>query len=39
MILLRQKKSKGAELDDGTAILIEMHMYGLGELKAKTKEL
>ena len=25
-----------AELDDGTAILIEMHMYGLGELKAKT---
>ena len=25
-----------AELDDGTAILIEMHMYGLGELKSKT---
>jgi len=25
-----------AELDDGTAILIEMHMYGLGEIKAKT---
>jgi len=25
-----------AELDDGTAILVEMHMYGLGELKAKT---
>ena len=25
-----------AELDDGTIILIEMHMYGLGELKAKT---
>jgi len=25
-----------AELDDGTAILIEMHLYGLGELKAKT---
>jgi len=25
-----------AELDDGTAILIEMHMYSLGELKAKT---
>jgi len=25
-----------AELDDGTDILIEMHMYGLGELKAKT---
>ena len=25
-----------AELDDGTTILIEMHMYGLGELKAKT---
>ena len=25
-----------AELDDGTAILIEMHMYGIGELKAKT---
>ena len=25
-----------AELDDGTAILIELHMYGLGELKAKT---
>ena len=25
-----------AELDDGTSILIEMHMYGLGELKAKT---
>ena len=24
-----------AELDDGTTILIEMHMYGLGELKAK----
>jgi len=25
-----------AELGDGTTILIEMHMYGLGELKAKT---
>ena len=25
-----------AELDDGTIILIEMHMYGFGELKAKT---
>jgi predicted transposase/invertase (TIGR01784 family) len=25
-----------AELDDGTTILIEMHMYGLGEFKAKT---
>jgi len=25
-----------AELDDGSTILIEMHMYGLGELKAKT---
>ena len=25
-----------AELDDGTNVLIEMHMYGLGELKAKT---
>jgi len=25
-----------AELADGTTILIEMHMYGLGELKAKT---
>ena len=25
-----------AELDDGTSILIETHMYGLGELKAKT---
>ena len=25
-----------AELDDGTTILIEIHMYGLGELKAKT---
>ena len=25
-----------AELDNGTTILIEMHMYGLGELKAKT---
>jgi len=25
-----------AELNDGMAILIEMHMYGLGELKAKT---
>ena len=25
-----------AELYDGTTILIEMHMYGLGELKAKT---
>ena len=25
-----------AELDDATTILIEMHMYGLGELKAKT---
>jgi len=25
-----------AELDDGTTILIEMHMYGMGELKAKT---
>ena len=25
-----------AELDDDTSILIEMHMYGLGELKAKT---
>ena len=25
-----------AELDDGTTILIELHMYGLGELKAKT---
>ena len=25
-----------AQLDDGTAILIEMHMYTLGELKSKT---
>ena len=25
-----------AELDDGTIILIEMHMYGMGELMAKT---
>ena len=25
-----------ADLEDGTTILIEMHMYGLGELKAKT---
>ena len=25
-----------AELENGTTILIEMHMYGLGELKAKT---
>jgi len=25
-----------AEIDDGTTILIELHMYGLGELKAKT---
>lgn len=25
-----------AEVEDGTNILIEMHMYGLGELKAKT---
>jgi len=25
-----------AELDNGSAVLIEMHMYGLGELKAKT---
>jgi len=25
-----------AELDDGTSIIIEIHMYGLGELKAKT---
>jgi len=25
-----------AEIDDGSTILIEMHMYGLGELKAKT---
>ena len=25
-----------AELEDGTTFLIEMHMYGLGELKAKT---
>ena len=25
-----------AELEDGTTILIEMHIYGLGELKAKT---
>jgi len=25
-----------AELEDGTTILIEMHMYALGELKAKT---
>ena len=25
-----------AVLDDGTIVLIEMHMYGLGELKAKT---
>ena len=25
-----------AELEDSTTILIEMHMYGLGELKAKT---
>ncbi|MDR0220351.1 MAG: Rpn family recombination-promoting nuclease/putative transposase [Lachnospiraceae bacterium] len=25
-----------AELDDGISILIEMHMYGLGDLKAKT---
>lgn len=25
-----------AELEDGTAILIEMHLYGLGELKSKT---
>ena len=25
-----------AELDDGTNVLIELHMYGLGELKSKT---
>jgi len=25
-----------AELNDGTAVLVEMHLYGLGELKAKT---
>ena len=25
-----------AELDDGTNVLIELHMYGLGELKPKT---
>ena len=25
-----------AELDDGTTVLVEMHMYGLGELKSKT---
>ena len=25
-----------AELDDGTTVLIEMHLYGLDELKAKT---
>ena len=25
-----------AELNDGTSVLIEMHMYGLGELKSKT---
>ena len=25
-----------AELEDGTTVLIEMHMYGLGDLKAKT---
>jgi len=25
-----------AELDNGTTVLIELHMYGLGELKAKT---
>ena len=25
-----------AELEDGTAVLIEMHMYGLEEIKAKT---
>jgi len=25
-----------AELEDGTNLIIEMHMYGLGELKAKT---
>jgi len=25
-----------AELDDGTTVLVEMHLYGLGELKAKT---
>ena len=25
-----------AQLEDGTAVLIEMHLYGLGELKAKT---
>ena len=25
-----------AELNDGTAVLIEMHVHGLGELKAKT---
>ena len=25
-----------AELEDNTTVLIEMHMYGLGELKAKT---
>jgi len=25
-----------AELSDGTAVLVEMHLYGLGELKAKT---
>ena len=24
-----------AELEDGTAVIVEMHMYGLGELKAK----
>jgi len=25
-----------AEINDGTAVLVEMHLYGLGELKAKT---
>ncbi|MCL2406097.1 MAG: Rpn family recombination-promoting nuclease/putative transposase [Defluviitaleaceae bacterium] len=25
-----------AELSDGTTVLVEMHLYGLGELKAKT---
>ena len=25
-----------AELDDGTSVLIEMHVHGLGEIKAKT---
>ncbi|MCL2400371.1 MAG: Rpn family recombination-promoting nuclease/putative transposase, partial [Defluviitaleaceae bacterium] len=25
-----------AELEDGTTVLIEMHLYGLGEFKAKT---